>query len=270
MVDSVFQLERQGHAGPVVAVSRRGLLPQPHRRSSPLKIEAADVPLGTDVSYLMRWFRRTVDWTTERGGDWRDVVDGIRPQTQRIWQSLPIEARERFLRHARAFWEVHRHRIPPESDARLRRMISNGRLRIVTGRLIGLESEGEKYRAIIRHRLNGSEERLDVGRVIDCTGILRRQEVCADGLTSRLLERGLARQDALGIGLDIDKSCALIDQHGRPSRRLYAAGPVTRSQFWEITAVPDIRVQAAMLAIRLRDDVAGTESRSDRNSALFR
>ncbi|MBO0662442.1 FAD/NAD(P)-binding protein [Jiella sp. MQZ9-1] len=262
MVDSVFQLARQGHSGPITALSRRGLLPRPHQRTKPLKIDAADVPFGTELSYLTHWFRQTARWRIEHGADWRDVIDGIRPHIQSIWQSLPLEARQRFLRHARSFWEVHRHRIPPESNARLSTMIAEGRLRILAGRLLATEPTAMGHRARIRHRDSRREEQLDIVRVIDCTGILRPQESCDDGLSAQLIARGLARRDALNIGLDVDDGCALIDPSGRSVPRLYAAGPVTRSRFWEITAVPDIRVQAAMLAARLRTQLSGGNNRT--------
>jgi uncharacterized NAD(P)/FAD-binding protein YdhS len=43
----------------------------------------------------------------------------------------------------------------------------------------------------------------------------------------------------------------VISRYGYASRNLYALGPLTRGTFWEITAVPEIRRQAASLAQRL-------------------
>jgi uncharacterized NAD(P)/FAD-binding protein YdhS len=63
-----------------------------------------------------------------------------------------------------------------------------------------------------------------------------------------LLSRGMTRPDPLELGLDVTECCALIDQSGRASQRLFAVGPITRGRFWEIMAVPDIRVQCANLA----------------------
>ena len=42
------------------------------------------------------------------------MIDSLRPVTQEIWQSFPMEERKRLLRHVRSYWEVHRHRIAPE------------------------------------------------------------------------------------------------------------------------------------------------------------
>ena len=45
----------------------------------------------------------------------------------------------------------------------------------------------------------------------------------------------------IGIGLEVDDAC-------RASERLWALGPLTKGRYWEIVAVPDIRVQAAQVA----------------------
>ena len=63
-----------------------------------------------------------------------------------------------------------------------------------------------------------------------------------------LIGNGIARADALGLGLDVGHDCAVIDAAGRASDRIFALGPLTRGAFFEIEAVPDIRVQAASLA----------------------
>ena len=59
------------------------------------------------------------------------------------------------------------------------------------------------------------------------------------------------RPDALRLGLDVTGTCALINREGGISRRLFAVGPVTKGQFWEMTAVPDIRRQCEVLAAHL-------------------
>lgn len=65
------------------------------------------------------------------------------------------------------------------------------------------------------------------------------------------LKTGRARIDPLGIGIDVNADCAIIDGNGFPSRRLFAVGPLTRAVFREIIAIPDIRNQCAELAARL-------------------
>ena len=76
----------------------------------------------------------------------------------------------------------------------------------------------------------------------------------ANPLVAQLLAEGYARVDPLGIGLDVNDDCALIDASGRASNRVFVAGPMSQAAFWEVIAVPDIRLQAASLARRLTDD----------------
>ena len=45
---------------------------------------------------------------------WRNAVDSLRPHSHALWQSLSLDHQRRFLRHARPWWDVHRHRIAPE------------------------------------------------------------------------------------------------------------------------------------------------------------
>jgi uncharacterized NAD(P)/FAD-binding protein YdhS len=67
-------------------------------------------------------------------------------------------------------------------------------------------------------------------------------------LLQSLTARGVARYDALGLGLDVDGRGALLSGAGTPSDALFAIGPLRRGALWETTAIPEIRVQAAELA----------------------
>ncbi|GGD98200.1 hypothetical protein GCM10011390_16210 [Aureimonas endophytica] len=253
MVDAVVGLANSGHRGRITALSRHGKLPLAHQRTTPMRIDAADVPFGTDISYLLRWFRRTAGWVAERGGDWRDVMDGVRPHVAEIWQSLSPAARRRFLRHARTFWEIHRHRMPPESELRLHGAMATSHLDLVAGRFLGIEPDGAGVRVHFRRRGAAAPESLVVAKVVDCKGILRDPAEAGAGLVRTLIDKGAARPDPLRIGLDVDGACAVVDRDGRASPRLFAIGPVTRARFWEVTAIPDIRVQCAHLAQRLAE-----------------
>jgi uncharacterized NAD(P)/FAD-binding protein YdhS len=68
------------------------------------------------------------------------------------------------------------------------------------------------------------------------------------------------RPDSHRLGLDVTASCALRNRDGEIWQRLYAVGPVTRSAFWEITSVPDIRRQCEALAGQLAARLASAQS----------
>jgi uncharacterized NAD(P)/FAD-binding protein YdhS len=96
--------------------------------------------------------------------------------------------------------------------------------------------------------------------VAECTGVYTDPLATTNPLLKHLLAQRLARPDPLGIGIDVDANCAIVDQSGRDSPVLYAVGPLTRAAFWEIMAVPDIRVQCADLARHLLERLAGQQT----------
>ena len=61
-----------------------------------------------------------------------------------------------------------------------------------------------------------------------------------------------------------------MDAHGQASDRLFAVGPITRAAFFEIMAVPDIRVQCAGLANALRSRLAGRDGGTKGNKPQLR
>ncbi|ESZ08490.1 FAD/NAD(P)-binding protein [Mesorhizobium sp. M0923] len=251
MVDAWLTLEHRGHRGEIVAVSRRGLLPSPHRKGSPIRLDSADILLGTELSYFVGWFRDLVRATEKAGGNWRDVVDGLRPFNQRIWQSWPVSAKRRFLKHTKAWWDIHRHRMAPEIHARISEAVRSGRLRLIAGRVLGAHREGRTLTANLQLRQSQAVENLEVGVAYDCTGIVKDVSTGAIAVVRSLTDRGLARPDPLRLSLDVTPDCAVIDADGSPSDKLFAVGPLTRGTFFEIDAIPDIRVQCARLAEQL-------------------
>lgn len=252
MVDYVISLRANNHKGPIYAMSRRGLLPLAHRPVSGLRLEAADVPFGASIVELWRWFRRLAQDTVERGGDWRSAVDGIRPCAWEIWRSLSYDSKERFLRHARVWWEVHRHRMAPEVEQQVLAARASGQLRIIAAKTESITPTATGATVGYRRRGSTAIEALNVAKVVQCTGVYTDPLETTNPLLRHLLAQGLARPDPLGIGLDVTGECAIVDRTGHGSPVLFAVGPLTRAAFWEIMAVPDIRVQCADLARALR------------------
>jgi len=251
MVDSCLALILKGHRGPIVAVSRRGLLPTIHRKTAPIVLDASDIPFGQPLLVLLRWFRSLVRVQLARGGDWRDVVDGLRPHTQAIWKHLPHESRRQFFRHLKPWWDVHRHRMAPQSQQALSEAMDSGQLHVIAGRVESTEVDASGIVVRIKRRQGGHAETMLVSRLYDCRGVIADPEQQPSRLLQSLFASGMARADALRIGLDAADDGALVDRNGIANARLYALGPLTRGAFLEIEAVPDIRVQCQHLAQRL-------------------
>jgi uncharacterized NAD(P)/FAD-binding protein YdhS len=263
MVDTVLSLLRAGHTGPIAALSRRGLLPHVHRDVVAMPTDASDVPLGTEVSHLLRWLRARAAQTQARGSDWRSVIDGLRPFISDIWRNLSMPERRRFLRHARPWWDIHRHRMAPQVAMRISDTLAEGQLNIIAGKITSVVAAGNDNTVHYRRRGTERIETMRVATILDCTGITCSPRHSPNPLIRDLLTCGLARPDTLDLGLDVTESCALVDRSGRPSQHMFAIGPITRGRLWEIMAVPDIRVQCANLAAAIiaSDESSATEQR---------
>jgi uncharacterized NAD(P)/FAD-binding protein YdhS len=107
--------------------------------------------------------------------------------------------------------------------------------------------------ALVSYQRRGQGEitSMQVGKIVDCTGIVKDPRSTTNPVVRSLFDQGLARVDPLHIGIEISVDCAIINRDGIPSRRLFAVGPLTRAGFWEIIAIPDIRNQCAELATQL-------------------
>jgi uncharacterized NAD(P)/FAD-binding protein YdhS len=251
MVDAAIALSESGHRGPIVALSRRGLLPQAHRRVEPAPITQTQLPSPARLASFLGWLRARAREEMQNGGDWRSVVDGLRPHVQAIWRAMPSRARRRFLEHARPWWDIHRHRMAPEVEAKIRALQESGQLRILPGHIREVSAKRDGASVSIRPRASEALVPLEVSRIVSCRGLTSDPRRSSNPLVAQLVADGYARADPLGIGLDVDNDCALVDASGRASERIFAVGPMSQAAFWESIAVPDIRLQAASLARRL-------------------
>lgn len=249
-IDQVMLLHQQGHQGQIHLVSRRGLLPQAHSMSPAAPYRLPELQ-SRSVRSLMRAIRQEVNQAVAQGADWRSVLDALRPQTQRLWQALPLTEQRRFLRHVRPYWEVHRHRIAPTIASRLAKVLQTGQLQIHAGRIQAFDEGVSGVTVTIRQRRTQELIQVRSSLVINCTGSECDYRRLASPLMQQLLTTGLACPDPLSLGLAVTEDGALIDRSGKASQQLYTLGSPRKGKLWETTAVPEIRVQAAQMAKNL-------------------
>jgi uncharacterized NAD(P)/FAD-binding protein YdhS len=164
---------------------------------------------------------------------------------------MDLAERRRFLRHLRAWWDVHRHRLAPSVATKIEAMRADGRLRVVAGKVIAAEAKSDRVRFTYRPRHEDGAETLIVRRIVNGTGPQGDLTATNEPLLRNLRDRGLLRADPLRIGIDVDQESRAVAANGSSSDRLTVIGPMTRGAFWEIVAVPDIRRQAWSVARRL-------------------
>ncbi len=255
----VTLIEKRAEIGAGIAYSAR-------QQDHVLNVAAPNMSaFADDPDHFWRWLRQrglvegsnrfvfvreTVEEAATRGSDWRAVVDAMRPFNQRIWQNWSHADRVAFLEHIRPIWNIHRHRLPPLHQ-RLADAVSSGQVTLIAGKFLDVRRDGADVVATIRRKGAANTENLRVTRVYDCGGVSVDVEQSSNPVIRQLIADGAARADRLHIGLDVTETCQVVSATGTPAERLFAIGPLTRGTFFEIEAIPDIRVQCAELAERL-------------------
>lgn len=243
-VDVAIALDRPGRT--VTALSRHGLLPRAH---ATIATAAADLSFSGGPLEVLRKAR-----DVSRTRDWREVFDALRHQATAIWAGWTPAKRQRFIRHVRPVWDVHRHRVAPTIARRIAGLIAEGALSVTPGKIVELKRDGDAVLALYRPRGRRRvvSRRFDI--VINCTGPLGRVADSADPLIRDILTKRFAAPDPMGLGFQVDSDGALLP-NGAPSPGLHIIGPLARAAFWEMTSVPDLREQAKKLAVSIQEQM---------------
>jgi uncharacterized NAD(P)/FAD-binding protein YdhS len=243
MVDLALVLGRHSAPGALRAVSRTGQLPRAHRRFEREAHEPFELPDGAfTLDELIAEIDRRIGLAKATGGNWRGVVDSLRPITNVIWRRLPDADKHRFVTEVARHWEVRRHRMAPEVAAQLRTLREEGRLLVEQGNITALRPVADGV------EVTRDGDTFTVDRVVNCTGPSLRVGLAGDPLLSSLLAAGHVRPGPFELGLDHDSRGALVGADGRPAGSVYGIGPVRKGHLWETTAIPEIRAQAFELA----------------------
>jgi uncharacterized NAD(P)/FAD-binding protein YdhS len=236
----------------VHAISRHGMVPtsQAPFVHNACKGDGAALLRAASFSAraLFRNVRELAAQTERRGGDWREAVTFVRNMAPALWQRLPLRERRRMLRHIRPYWDVHRHRLPNETLAKLSQLRQSEKLHVHAGRLLSFAPVGNQVRVTWRPRGAHNTQSMVVDRVINCTGPDYNARRSRDPLLRSLISQGLATPDALGLGIRTGAYGALLDAKGRSAANLFYVGPMLRADHWEATGASELRVHAERLS----------------------
>ncbi|KTR05529.1 hypothetical protein NS365_10970 [Aureimonas ureilytica] len=259
--DMVATLDRLGHRGSIVTLSRNGLRSRGH---APAPVEArGDFTTDPETSAvsLLRRIRREIEAAGREGLSWHGVLDAVRSQGQVIWQGLPEPERARIVRHLRTIWDVHRFRIAPEVEATLERLERGGRLRRVAATLRGAEAVADGFDVRLRPRRSVEVETQRFDVIINTTGPAHRSVIAAEPARS-LHEAGLIALDRVGLGLATASDGSALGSNGEPVEGLYIAGPLARGTFGELMGLPQVTAYAEHLSETLAHGLARREPAS--------
>ncbi|MEI9991966.1 MAG: FAD/NAD(P)-binding protein [Rhizomicrobium sp.] len=253
MVDVVLKLVEGGHRGPLLALSRHGVVPATHAAGgfwAPFMDAGHVSPLQA-----LRSVRAAIAQAEAQAVPWQRVIDAVRPATARIWHGWSGAERLQFFRHLRTLWTSVRHRMAPRVASRLRDLTASGQLRIAAGRIRRAEPFPDGI-DVAFGTPGAGQEHFRAARMFNCTGPRGDVSAIAHPLLADLVRKHLVLPDALGLGIETDDS-AVLDSRGNISRWLFALGPLTRPAWWEITAIPEINTQIERLVQKLAVTQAG-------------
>ncbi|MEN5244405.1 FAD/NAD(P)-binding protein [Pseudomonas atacamensis] len=253
-LDVISSLKKSNHTGEIIILSRRGLLPIPHRVSRGATqlhhslIEQLTQKEPNILSYL-RIIRNYVRSSPQT--NWRDVIAAIRPITPELWLNLPNKERSRFLRHLQPYWDVHRHRVAPTTYAIFEESLQAKKITTLAGRLLSAEESATGAKVSVRLRGERHMTELTVKYIINCTGPNSNPSLINEDLMKNLVAEDLISIDAYGLGINVSHDLAVTDQSGAASAWLSYVGPMLKANLWEATAVPELRIHASAVAKKI-------------------
>ena len=237
------------------ALSRHGLVPprQTAFRPDAFKGDGNALLLAASTSLrgLTRSVRLLANEAEKMGGDWREAITFVRNMAPTIWQRLPERDRVRFLRHVRAYWDIYRHRLPPQLIQKIDSLRSSRHLNIHAGHIKELIPRANRIEVIWRPRGTQQLRTQQFDRIINCTGPDYAIARSTEPLWRNLVQCGLCVADSLGLGLRTGPNGAVIDADGWPGPHLFYVGPMLRADLWEATAAHELRGHAEKLAALL-------------------
>jgi uncharacterized NAD(P)/FAD-binding protein YdhS len=252
MADVVATLDRRGHQGSILAVSRRGLLSRGHvfLPADQQWCWAETVPPPATATALVRAIRSQVAQAQAAGVPWQLVFDDIRRHAARLWTALPETEQRRIVTHIRPFWDVHRFRIAPQIEAAIARRSATGQFSAMAASLVGASWNGEAIEVKLhpRQAAPGLVETRRADWVINTTGPDHRSVLTGNPAMAALLRQGLLRPDRVGLGIDVDPASHPIGNDGAARPDLLISGPLARGRFGELMGLPQVSEHAEFIA----------------------
>lgn len=239
-VDMVLSLRHNGYTGEIVAASFSGRVPQPHAKPTAVfAFRAEEIAAAKTLPAMLRLLRATI----RAVGEWRVVIDALRPHTQALWQRLGTRAQQTFLARLNTRWITHRHRMAPQIAATINTEIAAAKLRLVACKQVDARVEHGQLIASITAR--DGVQQFAPSRIMNCAGLELNLARSGNLLLRQLLAEGMVEPHATGLGI-------VADHHYRAwgllHPKLYVIGSLLTGQLLESTAVPELRAQAAAIA----------------------
>ena len=251
--DLIITRLRRGHTGALTAMSRRGLRSTGRPRSGGAMAGPFWDRITRETSFfvdrhgsqtrlldVMRSLRNDIADAEAGGESWQGAFDELRDSVWQVWPALPLVEQQRFMRHLRPWYDVHRFRLPPQIEATLEGAIASGQLAYKAARIETVTAAGDGISVAYRSRRSETLKREIFDAVVNCTGPEPRPDRTGNPFMRALVARGLARPHPVGIGFDVDDDCAAIGADGESNPWIRIFGPLTLGQFGDPQGTPFI------------------------------
>jgi uncharacterized NAD(P)/FAD-binding protein YdhS len=136
---------------------------------------------------------------------------------------------------------------------RFQAMLDRGDVRMIAGRVVSVREDRNKVRVFVRLRGTGQQIELAAGWVINCTGPMPSNSPQSNPVIGSLLVQGQLCLDELALGVETTTAGNAIAADGVEVPDMFVVGTLRKPAFWESTAVPELREQAATVAERVLD-----------------
>lgn len=258
-LDVIASLLRQGHQGSITAVSRRGLRPRPQPPSVfAVPIVGAPVVLPLDLLFgplpayvelqsltahgLLRGLRAHIVALAQQGMSWQMPFDLLAATVWRVWPKLPLEEKARFLKRLKPWWDVHRFRTPPMTDALVRSREDAGQVKFLRAAVCGSSEAGT---SLMVHLQETGHEAKDhcFDAVINCTGFEAGNDLTENPLLASLYDRDMIKPHPCGIGLSVDFAGRPLNSTGQPLEAVHVIGPPSAGEWGDPMGVLFISAQ---------------------------
>lgn len=250
MVDTVLGLLEQGFKGDIYSISPNGFNILPHRHGG-LQYTKLTEELKDNVSLyeLVKLVHKHIKIVREFGVSAELVINSLRPDTQKIWQTLSNQEKELFMKRFRHLWGVARHRIPIHSHDKIQQLRIEGKLHIQSGKIININETEKGITVTYFDKKENKKKELQVSRVINCTGPDTDLTKQNDSFLKKCLLKGNITQDFLQLGITANtETFQVMNAEGNANTNLFTLGSNLKGELWESTAVNELRDQAEELA----------------------
>jgi uncharacterized NAD(P)/FAD-binding protein YdhS len=231
MIDAVLSFKNSGFKGKIIACSGSGKLPLPHL---PTKSEEHNTLKTVDAKLPLSQILFNLKKAGKNAQNWQSVIQGLRNITSEIWQEFSLYKKRQFIRHLMGFWNIHRHRVAKNNNDQIIKMIQDGELEIVKGRLRKIEKNNQQIIATLNN-----DKIIVADLVLNAMGFdFSGKE---NALLNNLLQANIISYHPTKLGFQV------LENHSN----FYLCGSLLAGEFLEITAVPELRVMAYKIALKI-------------------